>query len=100
MVDTQIYIEGNYIYKWSTSYNASQVISGIFASGMFALLTYTLKSVFSQYMLKNESQVGTDESDEHILLSVEANPYRHITFTELLTHQVYSKETFVWTMVH
>ena len=38
--------------KWSTSYNASQITSGVFASGMFALLTYTLKSVLSQYMLK------------------------------------------------
>ena len=46
--------------KWSTSFNGSQIASGIFASGILALLTYTLKSVLTQYMLRNEAQESTD----------------------------------------
>ena len=46
--------------KWSTSFNASQIVSGIFASGMLALLTYTFNSVLTQYTLKNDAQESTD----------------------------------------
>ena len=56
--------------KWHTSYNSNQVISSIFASGILALLGYTLKSVFAQNTLTSGSQVGTDdESDEQLLQS-------------------------------
>ena len=57
--------------KWSTSYNASQIISGLFASGIFAVLVYTVKSVFSQYILKSDSRADTDKTEEQSLLSVE-----------------------------
>ena len=55
--------------KWDTSYNTSQVVSGIFASGLLALLVYTVKSVLAQNMLMSGSQVGTDELDEQMLHS-------------------------------
>ena len=55
--------------KWNTSYNASQVVSGIFVSGLLALLVYTVKSVLVQNMLMSDSQVGTDELDEQMLHS-------------------------------
>ena len=51
-------------WKWDTSYNSNQIISGIFASGLFALLVYAVKSVYTQYMLTGDPQVGTGESDE------------------------------------
>ena len=57
--------------KWSTTYNASQIISGLFASGTFAVLVYTVKSVFSQYILKSDSRTDTDKTEEQSLLSVE-----------------------------
>ena len=57
--------------KWSTSYNASQIISGLFASGIFAVLVYTVKSVLSQYILKSDSRTDTDKTEEQSLLSVE-----------------------------
>ena len=41
-----------------------QFISGIFASGLFALLVYAVKSVCTQCMLTGDSQVGTGKSDE------------------------------------
>ena len=57
--------------KWHTSYNLNQIISGLFASGILALLGYTLKSVLAQNTLTSGSQVGTDdESDEQLLQSV------------------------------
>ena len=57
--------------KWHTSYNSNQIISGLFASGILALLGYGLKSVFAQNTLTSGSQVGTDdESDEQLLQSV------------------------------
>ena len=57
--------------KWHTSYNSNQIISGLFASGILALLGYTLKSVLAQNTLTSGSQVGTDdESDEQLLQSV------------------------------
>ena len=57
--------------KWHTSYNSNQIISGLFASGILALLGYTLKSVFAQNTLTSGSQVGTDDgSDEQLLQSV------------------------------
>ena len=59
--------------KWSTTYNASQIISGIFASGIFAVLVYTVKSVFSQYILKSDSRTDTDKTEEQSLLSVESD---------------------------
>ena len=55
--------------KWDTSYNTSQVVSGIFVSGLLALLVYTVKSVLAQNMLMSDSQVGTDELDEQMLHS-------------------------------
>ena len=57
--------------KWSTTYNASQIISGLFASGIFAVLVYTVKLVFSQYILKSDSHTDTDRTEEQSLLSVE-----------------------------
>ena len=57
--------------KWHTSYNSNQIISGLFASGILALLGYGLKSVFAQNTLTSGSQVDTDdESDEQLLQSV------------------------------
>ena len=57
--------------KWYTSYNSNQIISVLFASGILALLGYTLKSVFAQNTLTSGSQVSTDdESDEQLLQSV------------------------------
>ena len=57
--------------KWHTSYNSNQIISGLFVSGILALLGYALKSVLAQNMLTSGSQVGTDdESDEQLLQSV------------------------------
>ena len=57
--------------KWQTSYNSNQIISGLFASGILALLGYALKSVLAQNTLTSGSQVGTDdESDEQILQAV------------------------------
>ena len=57
--------------KWSTSYNASQIVSVLFASGIFAVLVYTVKSVFSQYILKSDSRTDTDKTEEQSLLSAE-----------------------------
>ena len=57
--------------KWSTSYNASQIISGLFASGIFAVLVYTVKLVLSQYILKSDSRTDTEQTEEQSLLSVE-----------------------------
>ena len=37
------------------SYNASQIVSAILASGIFAVLDCTVKLVFSQYILKSDS---------------------------------------------
>ena len=54
--------------KWSTSYNASQIISGLFASVIFTVLAYTLKLVFSQYILKSDSHTDTDKTEEQSLL--------------------------------
>ena len=59
--------------KWSTTYNASQIISGLFASGIFAVLVCTVKSVFSQYILKSDSHADTDKTEEQSLLSVESD---------------------------
>ena len=62
-----IVVEG----KWHTSYNSNQIISGLFASGILALLGYALKSVLTQNTLTSGSQVGTDdESDEQMLQAV------------------------------
>ena len=56
------------ISKWQTSYNSNQIISGLFVSGILALLGYGLKSVLAQNTLTSGSQVGTDdESDEQML---------------------------------
>ena len=57
--------------KWNTSYNSSQILSGIVASGIFALLTYALKSVLTRYLLGSNSQERMDESNErtHLLIS-------------------------------
>ena len=56
------------ISKWQTSYNSNEIISGLFASGILALLGYGLKSVLAQNMLTSGSHVGTDdESDEQML---------------------------------
>ena len=56
------------ISKWQTSYNSNQIISGLFVSGILALLGYGLKSVLANNMLTSGSQVGTDdESDEQML---------------------------------
>ena len=56
--------------KWNTSYNSSQILSGILASGIFAFLTYTLKSVLTRYLLRSNSQERMDESNEqtHLLM--------------------------------
>ena len=56
--------------KWNTSYNSSQILSGTLASGIFGLLTYTLKSVFTQNMLRSTSHESIDELDEqaHLLM--------------------------------
>ena len=56
--------------KWNTSYNSSQILSGIVASGIFAFLTYTLKSVLTRYLLRSNSQERMDESNEqtHLLM--------------------------------
>ena len=59
--------------KWSTTYNASQIISGLFASVIFAVLVYTVKLVFSQYILKSDSRTDTDKTEEQSLLSVESD---------------------------
>ena len=56
--------------KWTTSYNSNQVVSGIFASGMIALLSYTVKSVLSQNTLTSGSQVDADKPDEQMLQPV------------------------------
>ena len=50
--------------EWNTSYNTGQIVSGTLASGILALLTYTLKSVLTQSMLRSNSKVGNDESNE------------------------------------
>ena len=56
------------ISKWQTSYNSNQIISGLFVSGILALLGYGLKSVLANNMLTSGSQVGTDdELDEQML---------------------------------
>ena len=60
--------------KWSTSYNSNQIISGVFASGILALLVYAVKSVYTQYMPASYVQVDADESDEQTLLSTETLP--------------------------
>ena len=56
--------------KWNASYNSSQILSGILASGIFALLTYALKSVLTRYLLRSTSQERIDELDEqaHLLM--------------------------------
>ena len=66
------YLLGNVaVGKWHTSYNSNQIISGLFASGILALLGYVFKSVLAQNTLTSGSQVGTDdESDEQLLQSV------------------------------
>ena len=51
--------------KWYASYNSSHIVSGIFASGILALLSYTLKSVLSQNTLTSGSQA--DNPDLEIL---------------------------------
>ena len=51
--------------KWYASYNSSHIVSGIFASGILALLSYTLKSVLSQNTLTSGSQA--DNPDPEIL---------------------------------
>ena len=57
--------------KWHTSYNLNQILPGLFASGVLALLGYTFKSVLANNMLTSGSQLGTDDkSDEQMLLSV------------------------------
>ena len=61
--------------KWDTSYNTSQIVSGILASVILTLSVYTIKSMLTQDMLIYDSQVGTDESDEQqMLLSTEVHP--------------------------
>ena len=57
--------------KWNTSYNSSQILSGIVASGMLALLTYTLKLVLTRYLLRSNSQEKIDESNEQTRLLLE-----------------------------
>ena len=54
--------------KWHTSYNANEIISGLFASGILGMLVYTIRLVLTQYMVTSDSQVGTDKSDEQTLL--------------------------------
>ena len=54
--------------KWHTSYNANEIISGLFASGILGMLVYTIRLVPDQYMITRDSQVGTDKSDEQTLL--------------------------------
>ena len=57
--------------KWHTLHNLNQILPGLFASGILALLGYALKSVLANHMLTSGSQLGTDdESDEQMLLSV------------------------------
>ena len=58
---------------WSTSYNASQVVTGILASGIFGVLVYTLKFVLGQYILKSDSRTDTDKTEEQSLLSVKSD---------------------------
>ena len=61
--------------KLDTSYNTSQIVSGIFASGILTLSVYTIKSMLTHDMLIYDSQVGTDEPDEQqMLLSAEVHP--------------------------
>ena len=51
--------------KWNTYFNTSQIVSGTLASGILAMLAYTLKSVFTQYMLRSDSKDRKcDESNE------------------------------------
>ena len=61
--------------KLDTSYNTSQIVSSIFASGILTLSVYAIKSMLTQDMLTYDSQVGTGESDEQqMLLSAEVHP--------------------------
>ena len=60
--------------KWNASYNASQIVSGILASGVVALPVYIIRSVLTQHTLTSGSQVGSDESDEQLLPSAERSP--------------------------
>ena len=60
--------------KWNSTYDANEIISGLFASGILALLVFTIKSVFAPYMLASDSQTGRDESDEQLLPSAEISP--------------------------
>ena len=56
--------------KWNASYNSSQILSGILASGIFAFLTYTLKSVLTRYLLRNNPEERMYELNEqtHLLM--------------------------------
>ena len=51
-----IYISSGICFrrKWHTSYNSNQIISGLFVSGILALLGYGLKSVLAQNTLTSE----------------------------------------------
>ena len=57
--------------KWSISYDTSQIVSGIFASGILAVLVYIIKSVLTKYLLTSESHLRTGRSDEQMLLPAE-----------------------------